>query len=447
MEITTRQDSLSVVNNFANSIWGQVDIQVDDRVDITQSMKNAYAYQTFFNHALNSESNRSDYLFYNELFKMDVGQTKIKEEESRTFWKWNDAIEGELKNVMPENRSDEQKNTTLKSIKVKVQDSNLSDLLDMASQVGIMIGYTDVSKTATLAEILGRARIPTTHNLAASDRSQFINKGESLTLSSKLQCPMFNTSKCLPSNMKIRMSLSKNNDEFVLLTDGDSKFSIFIEDCYLDITYYRPRDAILNFIETRIQREPAPYFVTRPEIIIKPVSNAGKMIRISDVFHDKLPSYAFFCLQRSKDFEGTYKTNPYTFIPFQKFQFYLNGSPYFMDPLEVSTIKKIGDGNYHYTDFGDYMRQLYRTIGKDLRGDCLINSSNFNLNFMVGMSFGADRSSLSERHLNLQEKASTYLEIDMGINENISADMILIIYAVYDRQIQIDANRKIQIIE
>ena len=61
---------------------------------------------------------------------------------------------------------------------------------------------------------------------------------------------------------------------------------------------------------------------------------------------------------------------------------------------------------------------------------------------MMGMSFGADRSSLSESHLNLQEKASTYLEIDMGINENIPTDMILIIYVVYERQIQIDANTK-----
>ena len=446
-DIATRQDSLSVVNNFANSIWGQVDIQVDDRVDITQSMKNAYAYQTFFNHALNSESNRTDYLFYNELFKMDVGETKIKEESSRTFWKWNDAIEEEIKIVMPESRSDDQKNASLRSIKAKVQDSNLNDLHGMANQVAIIIGYTDGSKTDELAEILSRARIPTTHNPAASDRSRFINKGGSVTLSSKLQCPLFNTSKCLPSNMKIRISLSKNNDEFVLLSDESSNLSVFIEDCYLDITYYRPRDAILNLIEERIQKEPAPYFVTRPELIIKPITNAGKMIRISDVFHDKLPSYAFFCLQRSKDFEGSYKTNPYTFIPFQKFQFYLNGSPYFMDPLEVATMKKLGDGHYHYTDFGDYMRQLYKTIGKDLKGDCLINSLNFQLNFMVGMSFGADRSSLSERHLNLQEKASTYLEIDMGINENIPADMILIIYAVYDRQIQIDAERRIQIIE
>ena len=436
-EITTNEDSLSIVNNFANSILGQVDIQIDDRVDITQSMKNAYAYQTFFNHALNSESNRKDYLFYNELFKMDVGETKIKEESSRTFWEWNEAIESELISCMPETNADTVSAAHVRSIKAKVQNSNLSDFYAMARQVSIIIGDLENKQRDKIVEILTRARIPTNHNESASDRSRFINKGESVTISSKLQCPLFNTSKCLPSNMKIRISLSKNNDEFVLLAKDDSKFSIDIEDCYLSITYYRPRDAILNLIEERIQKEPAPYFVSRPEIIIKPISNAGKVIRISDVFHDTLPAYAFFCL----------KTNPYTFIPFQKFQFYLNGSPYFMDPLEVSTIKKLGNGHYLYNDFGDYIRQLYKTIGRDLKGDCLINSTNFNLNFMVGMSFGADRSSLSERHLNLQEKASTYLEIDMGINESIPADMILIIYAVYDRQIQIDGNRKIRIIE
>ena len=120
-DITTRQDSLSVVKNFANSIWGQVDIQIDDGVDITQSMKNAYAYQTFFNHALNSGSNRTDYLFYNELFKMDVGETKIKEEKSRIFWKWNDAIEAELKSFMADGLSEDQKNKHVKSVKAKLQ--------------------------------------------------------------------------------------------------------------------------------------------------------------------------------------------------------------------------------------------------------------------------------------------------------------------------------------
>ena len=48
--------------------------------------------------------------------------------------------------------------------------------------------------------------------------------------------------------------------------------------------------------------------------------------------------------------------------------------------------------------------------------------------------------------MNIQEKASTYLEIDMGINK-VPEDMVLVIYALYDRQIKINENRGIEIIE
>ena len=447
-DLTFRHDSLSVVNNFGNSIWDQVDIQLDDRIDISQSMKNAYPYQTFFNNALNSESNRADFLYYNELFKMDVGPTKKIEEESRTFWTWNDKIDDEIKNVMPENYTDEMKTGKLGELKTKLGVSeNLGNFYDTAKNMSLMIGYTGGEKIEELTDIVTRILLPSKVNPAASDRSKFLRHGKSITLCTKLQNPLFNTSKCLPTNMKIRVSLSKNNDEFVILSDGETKYSIYIEDCYLHATYYRPRDSILSLIEERLKKEPAPYFISRPEIIVKPISNAGRIIRVTDVFHNILPPYAFFCLQRSKDFEGSYKTNPYTFIPFEKFQFYVNGSPYFANPLEVTSIKKRGNQHYQYMEFGAYMRQLYKTLGKDLKGDCLINSSNFPLHFMVGMSFGADKSSLAERHLNLQEKASTYLEIDMGINDAIPQDMLLLIYTVHDRQILIDSDRKIQIIE
>lgn len=447
-DLNFRHDSLSVVNNFGNSIWGQVDIQLDDRIDIMQSMKNAYPYQTFFNHTLNSESNKVDYLYYNELFKMDQGSTKKIEESARTFWKWNDKVDNEIKDLMPTSVTDTMKDDKLNEIKAKLNVSeNLGNYYGTAEYISSAMGYSSGEKIEELTDIVSRMLLPSKINPAASDRSKFLRHGESITLCTKLQNPLFNTSKCLPTNVKIRISLSKNNDEFLILSDGNSKYGVNIEDCYLNATYYKPRDPILKLIEERIKKEPVPYFISRPEIIVKPISNAGRIIRIPDVFHNILPPYAFMCLQRSKDFEGSYTTNPYTFIPFQKFQFYVNGIPYFTNPLEVTNIKKRGDEHYQYMEFGAYMRQLYKTIGKDLKGDCLINSSNFALHFMIGLTFGADRKSLNERHLNLQEKASTHLEIDMGINDGIPEDMLLIIYAVYDRQIQIDADRKIKIIE
>ena len=41
-DITEAQKSLSVVNNFANALWSLVDVKVDDRIDLTQSMKNSF---------------------------------------------------------------------------------------------------------------------------------------------------------------------------------------------------------------------------------------------------------------------------------------------------------------------------------------------------------------------------------------------------------------------
>ena len=37
-----------------------------------------------------------------------------------------------------------------------------------------------------------------------------------------------------------------------------------------------------------------------------------------------LQNSQIICLQKSKDFEGSFRTNPYIFVPFQKFQFFLN---------------------------------------------------------------------------------------------------------------------------
>ena len=240
--------------------------------------------------------------------------------------------------------------------------------------------------------------------------------------------------------------LYPGSERSILLCNDNAGYSVVLEDCYLNVTYYRVRDEILSLLESRIAEEPIPYFISRPEIIIRPITQNSRIIRMSDIFTDTLPPYAFFTLQRSRDFDGRVKTNPFIFYPFKTFQFYRNGIPYFTDPLEVATIKEVRDDDYAYRGIGEYMRQLYRTIGSDATGNCLIDSTNFHLNFMVGISFGADKPSLAEKHLNLQEKVSTYLEIDMGVEE-VPQDLILIVYAVFDRQVQIDSHRMIRIIE
>ena len=427
----TRYMSLGIINNFANSLWELVEVRLDDRVDIMQSMRNSYAYQTFFNHVLNTESTHADYLFENELFKMDEGFNKEKAESTKVFTLATNTIAKQL-------------------------DEKIFNLGDDDFE-----GYNYAQKLKALKDTLDEQwkyhTTTSSNNPAAGERAfrfkTFKDKAIKATVSSKLQCPILTTSKCLPTNIKIRVSLSKNSDDFLLFANstlyGDVK--VVVEDIYLNVTYYRPRDAILKHIEDNLKQEPIPYFLSKPEIIIKPITHSNRIIRITNLFHDKMPSHAFFCLQKSDDFNGKRDTSPFIFIPFSKFQLFLNGKPYFMDPLEAdfNEYTILGDTEVLRTwdRNGQYLRQLYKTIGRDLKGDCLINSKNFHLNFMAAVSFTSDRSTTSSTYLSLQEKKSTSLEIDMGYDEDIPSDMILIIYALFDRQIQIDSNRSVTIIE
>ena len=366
-------DKCSVINNIANALWELVEVQVGERVDLMQSMRNSYAYSTFLYHALEDDPNREDMLFRTQMFKMDSGKTKLE-----------------------------------------------SEVLEFSTS------GADVAKVK---------------NSAAAKRADRIKKSKSCIVYSKLRCPLFNNEKSLPTNMKIRVTLHKNLDKFLLMSPDDT-CTVVLEDVYLSVTYDRATDVVLSIIEEALANEAAPYYISKAEMIIKPIDQQTN-IRINNVFPGKLPKHAFMFVQKSQDFSGSFASNPFTFIPFNKFQFFVDGIPYFNDPLEITF--DTFDGSKIYKDNASFLRQLYRTVGKDIRGAAMINSVNFQLNYMVGLSLTPDRSSSKANYLSLQSEASTRLEFDLDQKE--ASDVILIIIAFYDRLVLINKNREIQLID
>ena len=364
-------DNCSIINNISNALWEMVQVELGDRVSIAQSMRNSYAYQTYFNNCFNSDPNRSSYQFATELWKMDTGVTK---EDSETAVFDGDGIK----------------------------------------------------------------------NQGAADRSQRIKNSRSNTVRSRLHVPLFNTAKALPSNMKIRISLTRNNDQFLILADQDG-YRVHIEDVHLVVTYINPQDVFLSMIEERLLKQPAPYFISRPELIIKPIGHAGRNVILNNLFPGQLPSLAFFCIQRSQDFQGSCRSNPWALIPYSKLQLTIDGTPYFPSPLEIEP--DLVDGKRHYKNNRSFLEQLYRTTGHHIRGCNLINSDNFQQNFIVGVSLTGDRAPSSASYLNPRQDASTQLEIDIGYNVNVSDELILIIYAVYNRLITISSDRSVEVID
>ena len=366
----SKEDNVSIINNVANAMWELVEVTLADRVDIMQSMRNSYAYQSYFNIVLNTHPDRSDYLFETQLFKMDSGQTKGDSETLEFISEEDDAIKNE----------------------------------------------------------------------GASERTKRIQSSDEISVSSKLHCPLITSYKALPPNLPVKITLTKNGDDFLLLAPKTG-YTVKLSEVYLKVKFIKPIPKILSLIEERLAKEAAPYHISKPELIVRPITQTGRVFRMNHIFTGKLPHHAFFCVQKSDDFDGKISTNPFAFVPFNKFQLHIDGKPYFSDALESKP------KNGKYTNNAEYLNQLYESLGLDIKGQCLITSKNFEQNFIVGVSLAKDRVGITPHgYISPQYESSTQLEIDLG-SENSTEGLILIVYAVYDRLVKIHGDRSVEIIE
>ena len=357
----------SVINNIANAMWSFVDVLVGDRVNVMQSMENAYAYQTYFSTALNNSSLRKDYLAVSECFEMDEGDSKT-EANCKVFFSADDA-----------------------------------------------------------AFIL---------NKGSAKRAKKVKLSRVVKTRAKLHTSLMAHSKVLPTQMRINVTLVKNRNNFLIQAAADGN-KVVIKKLYLQCTFVRPRDSILNLQETRLMKSPALYDVEYPEISMRSIPQNMKQVTINDLFPNKLPKAAFFVIQNTSDIAGDRGTSPFSGNRVMSFQLYVNNHEHFPVPI------KFDDDWKGLDDFSEAYVQLYKALGMGLEGNCLINRDNFNINYIIGVVLTPDKE--HTKHLNLQSEAD--VRADITLEDQNAGPFTLITYALYDRLYQIDHNRKLTIIE
>ena len=238
-DFSDEQDNLSVINSFPNSLWQIIDVTINGRSNIMQPLKNAYPYTSFCNLVFNHDDSQVDYLGYKGFFIMDDGgKYEIKSGDK--------LIESDYSKMYS-------------TVGKKLFDAE-NPATDLSNNF-----FTEATKEKTLSIIPN----PSIKNQALHTRAKRVAKGQSVTTYSKLHCPLFNTNKVLPTRIDIRITLTKNTDDFLLLCPKDEKYSIFIEDVHLQVTYYQPQDAIQRKIESLLESEPIPYFVKTSRIDCK----------------------------------------------------------------------------------------------------------------------------------------------------------------------------------
>ena len=266
-------------------------------------------------------------------------------------------------------------------------------------------------------------------NKAALARSKLIELGKTVTLISDLNSSLFKSGKLLPSNIDVRLSLTKNYDGYVLLEaeNGDHKVK-FIK-CYLRVTMQQPGDFCLNLMEQKLLKTPAIYQAEEGKVSFHSIAAGNEQVTINNLFpQGKLPIMFTFGVQDRTALGNARNKNPFTFYPMKKVQIYIDGKPYFPSALEGTTM--------HFDSF-------YQTIGYKTAGECLIEPSNYAIHPLIAVDLTADRTA-NKHHLNLTKTGEVKLDIEF---EQAAADgLIVLVYSYYDRIIEINSDRSVRII-
>jgi hypothetical protein len=288
-----------------------------------------------------------------------------------------------------------------------------------------------MDEAATKADSENATIHPTANvvNASARTRGKMVAGGKTVTLISDLNCSLFKSGKLLPTNLDVRLSLTKNYDGYILLEANEGTHKVKFDKCYLRVTLQQPSDICLNLMEQKLLKTPAVYQAEEGRVSFHSIPAGNELVTINNIFpQGNLPVMFTFGVQDRKALGNSRDKNPYTFHPVKKAMVYVGGKPYFPSAIHGQTM---------------LFDSFYQTIGYKTNGECLISPKNYNIHPLLAVDLTADRNA-NKHHLNLSKNGEVKLNIEL---EEAAADgLILLVYAYYDRIIEINSDRSVKIL-
>ena len=245
------------------------------------------------------------------------------------------------------------------------------------------------------------------------------------TFISPLACSLFQQHKLLPDKLDIQIGLSKKETNFCLIGPNNTPAALIIENVYLKCYYRIPVDDAIEAIEMRLKKEPSRYEADDKIVTFRHFPPGIRKYKINNLFSGKLPKYFVAALNNRPAYSGVAHRNPWSFIPVKSVQCWVNGEAYY--PKEVEGEEELFDA-------------FQAALGYKLRGSSLITPANFNIHNILAFPLTADRT--IRHHMNLMNSGVVDLEIELQGESG--DDYCVIVYAIYDRLIEIDSFRQLR---
>ena len=247
------------------------------------------------------------------------------------------------------------------------------------------------------------------------------------TLIAELHCPIFKQDKLLPANLPINVKLVKCPEGFPMLCASTVLNHIELDKVQLRVHYKELPEHAFTAVETRLLKEPARYEVDNQLVTFHAIPAGRQSVTFNNLFNGPLPKFFICGVNHRSAYANSKDKNPYTFLHMRKIQAFINGEEYFAAAVDN-----------HCTMVDAFQEAL----GLKTKGACLISPLNYDIHHVMPFTLTADKS--IRTHLNLMKTGNVRLEVDLT---NVSIEgLILVVYALYDRVIEIDTNRQVNII-
>ena len=272
---------------------------------------------------------------------------------------------------------------------------------------------------------------PPSVNPNGTVRCDRIQQGRTVCLVSDFHVSLFKQDKLLPTGLEIRVSLTKNYPEFILLSAAASTEKVVFDNVVLRCTFQRPTDMIINLLEGRLARDNAIYHADKAALSFHSITAGAQEFTVDNIFNGTLPYYFLVGVQDRAAFGRDRTKNPFSLHPMKKVQLFVNGQEHFSKAIE----KTDHDSTFMYEMFLN--QSGYINSGDTLLGhhyDCY-----------PAMAFDLTQDKTQNQHgLNLVKSGAARLTIELPVAA--PANQVLMVLAWYEQVIEITKDRQVLLI-
>ena len=272
---------------------------------------------------------------------------------------------------------------------------------------------------------------PAPVNPRGQKRCERIKEGRTVCLVSDFNVSLFKQDKLLPTGLEIRVNLTKNYSEFILLSAADRTEKVVFDNVSLRCTFQKPTDMILSLIEERLAKENAIYHADKSVLSFHSITAGAQEFTLDNIFNGTLPYYFLIGVQDRAAFGRDRTKNPFSLHEIKKIQLFVNGQEHFSKPIE----KHPYESTFMYDAF-------LRESGDIHDGDTLLS---FYYSCYPAMAFDLTQDKSQNQHaLNLVRNGTVRLTIELP--NAAPVNQVLMILAWYEQVIEITKDRQLLLI-